>query len=115
MRNEKHEADCCCIIDRHCCGRRFSSIAVAQDTIKVGILLPLSGPAAPIGVNSLNGHKMAVEEINSAGGIPSLGGAKIELVVADSGGDPKNGLTQAERLITKDKVVSIMGAYQSSP
>lgn len=86
----------------------------AQDTVKVGILLPLSGPAAPIGVNSLNGHKMAVEEINAAGGIPSLGGAKIELVVADSGGDPKNGLTQAERLITKDKVVSIMGAYQSS-
>jgi branched-chain amino acid transport system substrate-binding protein len=89
-------------------------VAVAQDNVKVGILLPLSGPAAPIGVNSLNGHKMAVEEINAAGGIKALGGAKIELIVADSGGDPKNGLTQAERLITKDKVVSIMGAYQSS-
>ena len=92
----------------------LTSTAAAQDTVKIGILLPLSGPAAPIGVNSLNGHKLAVEEINAAGGIPSLGGAKIELVVADSGGDPKNGLTQAERLITKDKVVSIMGAYQSS-
>lgn len=92
----------------------LTTAAAAQDTVKIGILLPLSGPAAPIGVNSLNGHKMAVEEINAAGGIPSLGGAKIELVVSDSGGDPKNGLTQAERLITKDNVVSIMGAYQSS-
>ena len=86
----------------------------AEDTIKVGILLPLSGPAAPIGVNSLNGHKLAVEEINEAGGIQSLGGKKLELVVADSGGDPKVGMTQAERLITKDNVVAIMGAYQSS-
>jgi branched-chain amino acid transport system substrate-binding protein len=86
----------------------------AEDTIKVGILLPLSGPAAPIGVNSLNGHKLAVEEINESGGIQSLGGKKLELVVADSGGDPKVGMTQAERLITKDNVVAIMGAYQSS-
>ncbi|GAK60508.1 extracellular ligand-binding receptor [Candidatus Vecturithrix granuli] len=90
------------------------TVAYAQETVKVGILLPLSGPAAPIGVNSLNGHKMAVEEINAAGGIRALGGAKIELVVADSGGDPKVGMTQAERLITKDGVVAIMGAYQSS-
>jgi branched-chain amino acid transport system substrate-binding protein len=91
----------------------FTSV-YAQETIKVGILLPLSGPAAPIGVNSLNGHKLAVEEINEAGGIQSLGGKKLELVVADSGGDPKVGMTQAERLITKDNVVAIMGAYQSS-
>lgn len=91
------------------------SIGFAQPSkVKVGILLPLSGPAAPIGVNSLNGHKMAVEEINAGGGIPTLDGATIELVVADSGGDPKNGLTQAERLITQDQVVSIMGAFQSS-
>jgi len=84
------------------------------EKIKIGILLPLSGPAAPIGVNSLNGHKLAVEEINKAGGIYSLGNAKLELVVADSGGDPKVGMTQAERLITKDNVIAIMGAYQSS-
>ena len=71
------------------------TFAYAQETVKIGILLPLSGPAAPIGVNSLNGHKMAVEEINAAGGIHALGDAKIELVVADSGGDPKVGMTQA--------------------
>jgi len=88
--------------------------AYSQEPLKVGILLPLSGPAAPIGVNSLNGHKLAVQEINEAGGIHSLDGRKIELLVADSGGDPKVGMTQAERLITKDNVVAIMGAYQSS-
>ncbi|BBO87201.1 ABC transporter substrate-binding protein [Desulfosarcina ovata] len=92
----------------------FSIGSAQTGEINVGILLPLSGPAAPIGVNSLNGHKMAVEEINASGGIPTLDGATIKLVVADSGGDPKNGLTQAERLITQDNVVTIMGAFQSS-
>jgi branched-chain amino acid transport system substrate-binding protein len=92
----------------------FLMPAFTQETVKVGILLPLSGPAAPIGVNSLNGHQLAVEEINADGGIHALGGSKIELIVADSGGDPKVGMTQAERMITKDNVVTIMGAYQSS-
>lgn len=96
------------------CTAMFLTSAFAQETVKIGILLPLSGPAAPIGVNSLNGHKLAVEEINEDGGIHSLGGKILELVVADSGGDPKVGMTQAERLITKDNVVAIMGAYQSS-
>lgn len=92
----------------------ISLFVFAEETVKIGILLPLSGSAASIGVNSLNGHKLAIEEINEAGGITSLGNAKIELIVADSGGDPKVGMTQAERLITKDKVVAIMGAYNSS-
>ena len=96
------------------CILTISLFSFAEETVKIGILLPLSGPAASIGVNSLNGHKLAVDEINEAGGIKSLGGAKIELIVADSGGDPKVGMTQAERLITKDKVVALMGAYQSS-
>lgn len=88
--------------------------ASAMEPIKVGILLPLSGSSATIGANSLKGHKLAVEEISTAGGIKSLGGRELELVVADSGGDPKQGMTQAERLITKDGVVAIMGAYNSA-
>lgn len=92
----------------------ISLFVFAEETVKIGILLPLSGSAASIGVNSLNGHKLAIEEINEAGGITALGNAKIELIVADSGGDPKVGMTQAERLITRDKVVAIMGAYNSS-
>lgn len=86
----------------------------SEDTIKVGILLPLSGPAAPIAVKSLNGYKLAVQEINKSGGIPLLDGREIKLVVADSGGNPKVCKAQAERLITKDNVVVIMRAYQSS-
>ena len=41
----------------------------AADTVKVGILLPLSGSVAPIGVNNRRGHEFAVEEINANGGI----------------------------------------------
>src|SRR5262249_8106724 len=47
-------------------------------------------------------------------GIPNLGGAKIELVFADTKGEPKNGLAEVERLVTQEKVVAIIGAYQSS-
>lgn len=84
------------------------------ETVRVGILLPLSGPAAPIGTQSLQAHQLAVKHINEKGGIETLGGAKIELVVADSTGDPRVGVTEAERLITSEKVKAILGAYQSS-
>ena len=47
-------------------------------------------------------------------GLPNLGGAKLELVFADTKGEPKNGLAEVERLITQEKGVAIIGAYQSS-
>jgi branched-chain amino acid transport system substrate-binding protein len=47
-------------------------------------------------------------------GIPNLDHAKIEVVYADTKGDPKNGLAEAERLITEEKVVALIGAYQSA-
>ena len=47
-------------------------------------------------------------------GIPNLGGAKLEIVFADTKGDPKNGMSEAERLVTQEKVVAMIGAYQSS-
>lgn len=84
------------------------------NVVKIGVLLPLSGPVAPNGLNSKNGHDLALEEINSKGGIKALNGAKLELVYADSRGDAKIGLSEAERLINKEKVVAILGAYQSS-
>lgn len=91
----------------------FSS-SLAAETIKIGVILPLSGPVAPIGKTAKSGLDYAVKEINESGGIKSLGGAQIELVYADSTGKPEVGLSEAERLILKDKVSALMGSYQSS-
>ncbi len=90
-----------------------SAPALAADVV-IGNILPLSGPVAPIGKVGREIREMAVEEINDAGGIKSMGGAKLKMIYADSRGDPKVAMTEAERLITKDKVVCITGAYQSA-
>jgi branched-chain amino acid transport system substrate-binding protein len=60
-----------------------------------------------------NGAKLAVEAINAAGGIKSLGGAKLELVSADSQGKPEVGQSEAQRVI-QDGAVGIVGTYQSA-
>jgi len=89
--------------------------AVAEPTtIKVGILKPLTGAAATIGRKYVEAHRFAIEEINRNGGIKSLGGAKLEAVVADTESVPETGMTECEKLITLRKVVAILGAYQSS-
>ena len=82
--------------------------------IKIGVVLPLSGKLAETGADLKQGIEFAVDEINSKGGIKNLGGAKIKLVYGDSAGDPSKGAAEAERLITEEKVVAMMGAYQSS-
>ena len=56
---------------------------------------------------------MAIEEINTAGGIKSMNGAKLKMVYADSKGDPATGVSEAERLITQQKVALLTGCYQS--
>jgi len=90
-----------------------SAPALAADVV-IGNILPLSGPVAPIGKVGRQIREMVVEEINAAGGIKSMGGAKLKMIYADSRGDPKVAMTEAERLITKDKVACITGAYQSA-
>jgi branched-chain amino acid transport system substrate-binding protein len=87
--------------------------AIAEEEIKVGIVLPMSGPLAKVGLTNLWGHELAVEDINGAGGIKSMGGAKLKLIVADSQGKPEIGNSETERLI-RDGVAVIMGAYQSA-
>ena len=99
-------------------------VAAQQKTIKIGALYPLTGNLAATGMDCKRGVDLAVEIINGKydlnlpfakeEGIPGLGGAKIEVVYADTKGDPKNGLAEAERLITQEKVVALIGAYQSA-
>lgn len=82
--------------------------------IKIGGLYPLTGAYAAFGEGDKRAIDLALEEINAAGGVKSLGGAKIEIVYADTQGDPKVALTEAERLITQEKVVAILGSILSS-
>jgi branched-chain amino acid transport system substrate-binding protein len=87
--------------------------AYAAEEIKIGAIFPLSGSQSPLGIETTRGLEIGVKELNREGGIKSLGGAKIKLVFADSRGDPKIGMSEAERLILKDKVVAILGAMSS--
>lgn len=90
----------------------WSSALAQAPTVKVGIVLPLSGPNAQFGQNSRAGIEMALERINKAGGIASLNGAKLELVYADV---PAPGAAAAatQRLVSQDKVVAVVGAFAS--
>lgn len=79
--------------------------------IKIGYLGPLTGDAAPYGVDTLNGVKLAVDEINAAGGIK---GRMIELVAEDSRCTGADAASAAQKLVNVDKVVAIIGGQCSS-
>jgi branched-chain amino acid transport system substrate-binding protein len=85
--------------------------ASAADTIKVGVVLPLTGKLAKFGEIENKSFIMAAEEINAAGGI---NGKKIELIIEDTTGKPDVGRSAIEKLITQDKVPLIGGGYSSS-
>ncbi|MCC6146974.1 MAG: ABC transporter substrate-binding protein [Anaerolineaceae bacterium] len=78
--------------------------------LKIGSILPLTGAAALNGGRISNGAKLAVEEINAAGGIM---GCQVDFILEDSQGDAAVAVAAAEKLINKDKVQAIIGAYHS--
>jgi len=82
--------------------------------LKIGVILPLSGSLAETGADLKRGVDFAVSQINNQGGIKSLGGAKLVVVYGDSASKPETGAAEAERLITEEKVVALMGGYASS-
>ena len=83
----------------------------AQQTIKVGVIQPLTGAFAASGTYVSNGARIAADEINAAGGVL---GRKIELVVEDNKSNPTEAASVAEKLIVRDKVPVLMGAWGSS-
>ena len=85
----------------------------APPEIPIGNILPLSGPLAYLGNQLKNGTVMAVNEINEAGGIRSLGGAKLKLLDADTEGKPDLSISGVERL-DRAGAVAIMGCLQSA-
>ena len=89
----------------------FPAIVRSQpDAVRLGHLTPLTGFLGPLGEYAVMGVKLAVEEINAAGGI---NGRKIELIAEDSV-NPQTASTKAERLIERDKVVAIIGEISSA-
>ena len=85
--------------------------ASAQDTIKIGVTQPLTGAFAASGNYVAQGAKLAEEEVNKAGGVL---GKKIELIVEDNKSNPTEAVATAEKLIVKDKVPVMMGAWSST-
>jgi len=90
------------------------TVAAQAETVKIGNIIPLSGPSATVGQQGKNAREMAVEEINAAGGIKSLGGAKLELLYSDSESKPEKGVAEAERLINTEKVNVLTGCWNSA-
>lgn len=97
----------------------------AAETIKIGVLYPLTGGAAAEGRELRAGAELAAEIANNEisgmkmdmakrAGIASMGGAKIELIFKDHEGNPTLGADQAKKLIQDDKVIGIMGCYHSA-
>jgi branched-chain amino acid transport system substrate-binding protein len=86
----------------------------ADDVVRIGNIIPLSGPSASVGQQGKNAREMAVAEINAAGGIQSLGGAKLEMFYADSESKPEKGVAEAERLINTEKVNVLTGCWNSA-
>ncbi len=86
------------------------SISFAE-AIKVGAVLPLTGWGAAEGSYVLNGAKLAVETINAGGGI---NGKMLELIAEDGKNDPTESLNAAQKLVTRDKVSVMMGAWLST-
>lgn len=84
------------------------------EVVRIGTLHPLTGGVAFAGNQLVAGIKVAAKKVNDAGGIKSLGGARIELVSADTQGKPDVGTAEAERLIAREKVHALIGSYQSS-
>jgi branched-chain amino acid transport system substrate-binding protein len=93
----------------------FSQSVLAADMeVRIGNIIPLSGPSATVGQQGKFAREMAVEEINAAGGIKSLGGARLTLVYADSESKPEKGVAEAERLINTEKVHVLTGCWNSA-
>jgi urea transport system substrate-binding protein len=89
----------------------ISSIASAQETVKLGLLHSLTGTIAIAEASLVDAEKMAIDEINAAGGVM---GRKIEVVIEDGASDNSVFAQKARKLLEQDKVVAIVGCYTSA-
>ena len=92
-------------------GVMWSGAFAQQEPIKIGVIQPLSGPVAASGNYIRMGAEIARDWINGRGGVL---GRQVQLLIEDNKSDPKEAATAAEKLIVKDKVPVIVGAWGSS-
>jgi branched-chain amino acid transport system substrate-binding protein len=99
------------------------SVQAQPKEVLIGGIWPLTGPNAPTGVECTQGATLAMEIINGkydlnlplakTEGLPNLGGAKLKLIFGDHQNVPDKAMGEAERLITQEKVMALMGCYIS--
>jgi len=93
--------------------KTFAQVEVQP--VKIGLIAPLSGPWARPGQIMRIAAEQAVAEINGQGGIASLGGAPLELVVYDAGDNVERAKNAAQRMVAEEPdLIGAVGAYLSS-
>jgi len=91
----------------------FPAVLRAQaPTFKIGVVHPVTGPIAEPGQASRLGAQMAADAVNAAGGIKSMGGMKLELLLGDTQSKPDVGRSEAERVINQGAQM-LMGSFDS--
>jgi branched-chain amino acid transport system substrate-binding protein len=86
-----------------------------QKEVEIALIVPLSGPWARQGQLERMGAEMAIDDINNSGGVKSLGGAKVKLVVLDTGDSAEKAKNAAQRLVAQNPdVIGGVGAWLSS-
>jgi branched-chain amino acid transport system substrate-binding protein len=98
--------------------------AAPPQEVVIGAVYPLSGGLAKVDSDIKSAIDLAVDIVNDdvdiavplgkGKGLPHLGGAKVRVVFADHTSAPEKGLSEAERLVTQEKVVALMGSYNSN-
>ncbi len=81
-------------------------LTVQAAPLKIGFINSITGKEAQIGENLTNGAAMAVEDLRAKG-------IQVEVIKEDDGGDPKNALAAYEKLVTRDRVIGVVGPYTS--
>ncbi|MCD4720543.1 MAG: substrate-binding protein [Desulfobacula sp.] len=90
----------------------FLSKNTDKQSVKIGVVLPLSGDFQTYGRYGVQGAKMAVDEINKAGGV--LNGRHLELIIEDNKTDPNIAVKQIRKLIQEDDVIAVVGPVSST-
>lgn len=88
-----------------------AQLAGAQEPVRIGVVQPLTGPVAYDGNIYVNTVKMLVDDMNAKGGVLKR---KIELKIEDGACNPAQSVNAAEKLVERDKVVALLGAFCST-
>lgn len=95
-------------------GTSVPNVAAAQDIIRIGAPLPLTGPLSPEGIKQKQGYDLWAEAANAKGGVKAAGKSyKVEIVYVDYASNTPRAVQTAERLITEDKVNFLFSPFGS--